>query len=45
MARGQRLVEAPRPPGGRSTAWYVEAFYLGDFAATAASKLRAKPTH
>lgn len=40
MARGQRLVQAPRPAGGRPLAWYVEAYYLGDFAALAAVRAR-----
>jgi hypothetical protein len=36
MARGQRLAQTPAPPGGRPLEWYVQAYYLGDFAALAA---------
>lgn len=41
MARGQRLVDEPRPPGGYPLAWHVEAMYLGDLTATAGAALRA----
>jgi hypothetical protein len=41
VARGQRLAQTPAPPGGRPLEWYVEAYYLGDFAALAAVRARA----
>lgn len=41
IARGQRLVDAGRPPAGESLAWYVEASYVGDFPALAAARARA----
>jgi hypothetical protein len=41
MARGQRLAQTPLPAGGRSLEWYVQAYYLGDFAALAAVRARA----
>jgi hypothetical protein len=40
VARGQWLVDRPRPVGGRSLRWHVEAFYVGDLAALAVAALR-----
>lgn len=40
MERGQRLAQTPAPPGGRPIEWYVQAYYLGDFAALAAVRAR-----
>jgi hypothetical protein len=40
-ARGQRLVDTPRPVEGRSLAWHVEAQYVGDLTALVAAALRA----
>lgn len=42
VARGQRLVAAPRPTGDDALAWHVQAYYLGDFSAIAAAALRAR---
>jgi hypothetical protein len=39
MARGQRLVDTPRPVGGDSLAWYIEAQFVGDLSALAATAL------
>jgi hypothetical protein len=39
MARGQRLVDAPRPARGESLAWYIEAQLVGDLSALAAAAL------
>jgi hypothetical protein len=43
-ARGQALVDTPRPDGGYPLAWHVQAMLLGDlsaFAAAAARKSRS----
>jgi hypothetical protein len=42
MSRGQRLVDARRPAGGDSLAWYVEAQFVGDLLALAAAALHAE---
>jgi hypothetical protein len=42
MTRGQALVDAPAPEGGRSLAWYVEAMLVGDLTALAAAAVRAE---
>jgi hypothetical protein len=42
MSRGQRLVDAPRPAGEKSLAWYVEAQFVGDLLALAAAALHAE---
>jgi hypothetical protein len=41
LARGQALVDTPRPEGGRPLAWHVEAMLLGDLAAVAVAAARA----
>lgn len=33
MARGQALVDARRPEGGRSLEWHIQAMLVGDFSA------------
>jgi hypothetical protein len=42
VARGQRLVDGPRPTGEEALAWHIQAYFLGDFAATAAAALRER---
>jgi hypothetical protein len=42
VAQGQRLIKGPRPTGDDALAWHVQAYYLGDFPATAAAALRAR---
>jgi hypothetical protein len=42
VARGQRLVDGPRPTGEEALAWHIQAYFLGDFSATAAAALRAR---
>jgi hypothetical protein len=39
-ARGQWLVDTPRPVGGHDPRWHVEAFYVGDITALAAAALQ-----
>ncbi|HEY3944552.1 MAG TPA: hypothetical protein VGL78_04940 [Solirubrobacteraceae bacterium] len=41
IARLQRLVDKPRPPGGPPLEHVVEAYYLGDITAIAALSLRS----
>jgi len=45
VARGQRLVDGPRPTGDEALAWHIQAYFLGDFAATAAAVLRERAPH
>jgi hypothetical protein len=40
LARGQALVDTPRPEGGRPLSWHVEAMLVGDLAALAAAAAR-----
>lgn len=37
-ARGQALVDTPRPEGGYPLAWHVEAMLVGDLSALAAAR-------
>jgi hypothetical protein len=41
IARGQRLVDSPRPAGGYPLGWHVEALHVGDLTAIAVAALRA----
>ena len=40
LARGQALVDLPRPEGGYPLAWHVQAMLLGDLSALAAVAAR-----
>lgn len=42
IARAQRLSESPRPVGGYSLQWYVEASLIGDMTAITAAALRSE---
>jgi hypothetical protein len=39
-ARGQWLVDTPRPADGHDLRWHVEAIYVGDLTALAAAALQ-----
>jgi hypothetical protein len=41
-ARGQWLVDTPRPADGHDLRWHVEAFYVGDITALAAAALQKR---
>ena len=41
IERAQRLSDTPRPPGGHSLEWCVEAKHVGDLNAIAIASLRA----
>lgn len=41
-ARGQRLVDTPRPVDGHDLRWQIEAFYVGDITALAAAALQQR---
>jgi hypothetical protein len=41
-ARGQWLVDTPRPVDGQLLRWHVEALYVGDLTAIAAAALRER---
>jgi hypothetical protein len=40
-ARAQRLIDLPRPVGGYSLEWHVEALHVGDLTAIAVAALRS----
>jgi hypothetical protein len=42
--RAQRLIDMPRPTGGYSLTWYVEALHVGDATAIAMAALRLYPS-
>ncbi|HEY6526022.1 MAG TPA: hypothetical protein VIY10_19715 [Solirubrobacteraceae bacterium] len=41
-ARGQWLVDTPRPRDGHSLRWHAEALYVGDITALVAAALRER---
>jgi hypothetical protein len=41
LARGQELVDTPRPEGGHPLEWHVMAMLVGDLPALAAMRARA----
>jgi hypothetical protein len=41
-ARGQWLVDTPRPSDGHSLRWHAEALYVGDITALVAAALRER---
>jgi hypothetical protein len=40
-ARGQALVDTPRPEGGYPLEWHVQAMFVGDLSALAGAAARA----
>jgi hypothetical protein len=41
-ARGQWLVDTPRPSDGHSLRWHAEALYVGELTALVAAALRER---